>query len=206
MSILSPALLGAVGLVLLAAALGHLRSPRDLRRGLDAQDLLPGGLRGPVVVLLGPVEALLGVAALVVSVVEVPAGVTLAVGMPIAVLFLAFTVYLAQVLRVTNGRVVPCACGLGETPVSRSAVLRGGILTVLAVVGGVGAGPWALAQAPAQEIGVAVAAMLVLALATALMPAARAVPDAAIHHAGVPNHSQNVSTTVQTTRKIGGTR
>lgn len=188
MSVLSPALLGAAGLVLLAAATSHLRSPAALRRGLDAHDLLPRGARTAVALLLGPLEAVLGAAALVVAVTAVPRPVALAVGMPVAGLFLALTLYLVRVLRATRGRPVPCACGLGETPVSRSAVLRGGILTAMALVGTVTADGWALVGAPAAEVGVALAAMLVLALAVALLPAARAVPDAAIR---VRGHEQN---------------
>lgn len=210
MSILSPALLGAVGLVLVAAAVGHLRSPGALRRGLDAHGVLPSAGRGPVALVLGPVEAVLGLAALVVAVTDVPLGASLAVSMPIAALFLVLTLYLARVLRATRGRVVPCACGLGEAPVSRTAVLRGGILTVLAVLGGATAGTWTLAGAPAAEAGVALAAMLVLALSTALLPAARAVPEAAIRHdahghtAPGRNRYENAGTANETTMFLRG--
>lgn len=186
MSVLSPALFGAAGLVLLAAAVSHLRSPAQLRAGLRAHGVLPEGTRAAVSRVLGPAEAVLGATALVVAAVEVPSGLSLAVSMPIAGLFLAFTLYLWQVLRTTEGRVVPCACGLGETPVSRSAVLRGGILTAVAVLGGATGGGWSIAGAPGPEVFVALAAMLVLALAAALLPAARAVPEAAIIHHGGP--------------------
>lgn len=184
MSVLSPALLGAVGLVLLAAAVGHLRAPGELRSGLRAHGVLPGGAQRVVAGLLGPLELALGAAALGVAVVDVPLGLSLAVSMPVAGLFLAFTGYLWQVLRTTTGRVVPCACGLGATPVTRSAVLRGGILTALALTGGVAGSGWELATAPAAEVFVALAAMLVLALAVALLPAARTVPEPAIVHPG----------------------
>ncbi|MCK0113510.1 hypothetical protein MWU75_15285 [Ornithinimicrobium sp. F0845] len=211
MSILSPALLGAVGLVLLASAAAHLRSPAALRRGLDAHGVLPPGARGPVALVLGPLEALLGAGALVTAVIDVPSGVALAVSMPIAGLFLAFTLYLGQVLRAAQGRVVPCACGLGEAPVSRTAVLRGGILTTLALVGGVSADGWSLAGAPAAEAGVALAAMLVIALSVALLPAARAVPEAAIrreagihHELGGQNLPKNARRASKTSPKMGG--
>ncbi|NLG22402.1 MAG: hypothetical protein GX555_13345 [Actinomycetales bacterium] len=184
MSILSPALLGAVGLVLLAAATGHVRAPASLRRGLDAHGVLPGAARPLVAGVLAPLEAVLGVVALVCAVAPVPSPVGFAVSMPIAGLFLALTLYLARVLRDAQGRVVPCACGLGETPVTRSAVLRPGILAVLALVGGVTSGGWSLAEAPAAEAGVALAAMLVLALSVALLPAARAVPESVVTHSG----------------------
>lgn len=182
MSVLGPALLGAAGLVLLAAAVGHLRSREELRSGLRAHGVLPQRAQVVVSGVLGPLEAVLGAAALVVAVGDVPAGVSLAVGMPIAGLFLAFTGYLWQVLRTTDGRVVPCACGLGATPVTRSAVLRGGILAGAAVTGGISGSGWDLPSAPVPESFVALAAMLVIALATALLPAARTVPQAAIVH------------------------
>ena len=60
MSVLSPALLGAAGLVLLASAAGHLRSPGTLRRGLQAQGVLGTRGRRAVALVLGPVEGVLG--------------------------------------------------------------------------------------------------------------------------------------------------
>lgn len=184
MSVLSPALLGACGLVLLSAAISHLRSPQALRRGLLAHRVLPADTHAPVSVVLGPLEAVLGLAALIVALTGASSGVALGVSVPIAGLFVLLTLYLAQVLRVTAGQVVPCACGLGEAPVSQSAILRGGILAGMAVLGGVSAQGWSVADAPAPEIFVALAAMLVLALAAALLPAARAVPEAALIHQG----------------------
>src|SRR5690606_29460433 len=108
----------------LAAAVGHLRDPDSLRRGLRAHGVLPDGAHRSVAVLLGPLEAVLGAAALVAAVTGPSLAATLAVSMPIAGLFLALTGYLGQVLRVTAGAVVPCACGLGEAPVGRPAVVR----------------------------------------------------------------------------------
>lgn len=192
MSILSPALLGSVGLVLLAAAASHLRDPDSLRRGLRAHGILPDGAQRVVSVLLGPLEAVLGAAALVAAVTGPSLAAALVVSMPIAGLFLVLTGYLARVLRVTAGQVVPCACGLGEAPVGRSAVVRGGTLTVMALAGGATASGWSVSGAAAEEVVVALSAALVLGLVTALLPAARAVPDAAIrasaagfaHHGG----------------------
>ncbi|USQ80063.1 hypothetical protein NF556_21165 [Ornithinimicrobium faecis] len=191
MSILSPALLGAVGLVMVAASLSHLRSPEALRRGLRAHQVLPERLHTPVSRVLGPLEAVLGAAALVVALTGAPLGAALLIGMPLAGLSLALALYLWQVLRVTAGQVVPCACGLGEAPVSQSAVLRGGILAVLAVAGATTANGWAVHTAPAAEIFVALAAMLVLALATALLPAARAVPEAELMPARAHDHGSH---------------
>lgn len=186
MSILSPALLGAAGLVLLAAGLGHLRSPADLRRGLAAHRVLPGALHRAVALVLGPVEVALGALALVAAVGAGSwgRGVAVGVSMPVTLLFLLLTAYLFRVLRTTRGQVVPCACGLGETPVGPPTVARAAILTALAALGGVTAQGWSLASAPAAEVFVALAAMLVLALATALLPAARTVPEAVLAHGG----------------------
>lgn len=180
MSVLSPALLGAVGLVMVAASIGHLRSPEVLRRGLRAHGVLPTRLHDPLSRVLGPVEGVLGVAALVVAVTGPPWVAALAVGMPLAGLCLALTWYLVRVLRHTAGAVVPCACGLGEAPVNQSAVLRSGLLAALSLLGALTANGWAIATAPVEEAVVALAAALVLALATALLPAARAVPELTI--------------------------
>lgn len=187
MSILSPALLAAVGLVLLASAVSHLRSPVLLREGIRAHDVLPHRTQGPVSHVLGPVEAVLGAAALVAAVSGPSLTAALVVSMPIAGLFLALTAYLWQVLRVTSGQVVPCACGLGEAPVSPSTVLRAGILAAMAIAGGVTAAGWAAASAPVTEVVVALAAALVLAVSAALLPAARAVPEAAIYTSHRPH-------------------
>lgn len=191
MSVLSPALLGAVGLVLLAAAFGHLRDPGALRGGLRAHGVLPDGTHRLVSVLLGPLEAVLGAAALVAAVTGPSLIAALAVSMPIAGLFLVLTGYLVQVLRVTAGRAVPCACGLGDTPVGRPAVVRGGILTVMAFVGGATAAGWSASGVPAEEVVVALAAALVLGLATALLPAARVVPDAALRAAATGGNTHH---------------
>lgn len=189
MSILSPTLLGAVGLVLVTASLSHLRSPEALAAGLRAHNVLPGHLHGWVSRALGPVEAALGVGLLLVAGAGLPTGATLAVSMPTVLLFLILTGYLARVLRIADGRPVPCACGLGQIPVSRSAVLRAGILALFALLGAVTDGGWSLASAPVLEVAVAGAAVLVLALATALLPAARAVPEAVLAHGGTPRHT-----------------
>ena len=180
MSILSPALLAAVGLVLLASGASHLRAPAGLLRGLRAQGVLPEGTHRPVALLLGPVEVLLGAAALVAAATGPSRTTALAVGLAAAGLFLALTVYLRRVLAVSAGEPVPCACGLGEVPVSLSTVVRAGILSAMAVTAAVTAGGWSVAAAPAVETTVAVAAALVLALSAAVLPAARTVPEAAV--------------------------
>lgn len=185
MSVLSPALLGAVALVLLASAVSHLRAPAALQRGLGAHGVLPPGTHRPVSLVLGPVEAVLGLAALGAALTGPATGTVLLMTAPAAALLLALTVYLGRVLRTTAGRVVPCACGLGEAPVSGSTLARAGVLTAMAVTGGVTATGWSVPAAPAAEVLVTGAAALVLALSTALLPAARAVPEATVrtsHH------------------------
>ncbi|AXH97182.1 MauE/DoxX family redox-associated membrane protein [Ornithinimicrobium avium] len=181
MSILSPALLGAVGLVLLASAAGHLRSPAALRHGLDAQGVVPQVARRAVSLLLGPVETVLGVAAILAAVTGPRPALALWAGLPSAALFAVLALYLTAVLRSTAGRPVPCACGLGEAPVGPSTVLRAAFLGAMAALGGATAGGWSPGTAPHEELIVALAAALVLAVATALLPAARAVPAATLH-------------------------
>lgn len=183
MSVLSPALLGAVGLVLLVSAAAHLRSPSALRRGLDAQDVLPGGVRGAVTILLGPVEAVLGAGCMLAAATGPGPAAALSAGLPAAVLLLVLGGYLVVVLRATRGRPVPCACGLGETPVAPAAVLRAGVLAAMAALGAVTADGWTASGAPAREVFVALAAALVLAVATVLLPAARSLPDPALRGA-----------------------
>lgn len=193
----------AVGLVLLAAAAGHLRDARGTRAALAAHDLLPAGMQRPVAVLLAPLELVLG-AALLLGAAGVGGRGLGAVGsslLPVAggataALLAGFTAYLALVVRSTRGKdEVPCGCGLGATPVGHWAVLRAALLLALAllatvsatagVLGGVGSGSapgWA--ELPTDEasalaqVFVAAAAGLTLAVATAVLPAARSVPAA----------------------------
>lgn len=193
MSLVTAAAALAVGLVLVAAATGHLRDPRGTRAALAAHDVLPSGLRRVVAAVLPPIELGLGVA-LLLGVLGRPAlGPVLTVALPVtagaAVLLLAgFTAYLALVLRRSRGAAdVPCGCGLGTTPVSHWAVARAGVLLALAVAatfGGIlgGAPDWSALptdEAPLlAQAFVVVAAGSTLALATAALPAARAVPTA----------------------------
>lgn len=175
--ITSPVLLAAVGAVLLAAATGHLLSRGSLARGLRTHGVLPEALRRPVALLLPLVEVVLG-GALVASALGA-GGVPLArsAGAGAALLAAGFTAYLWVVLRRTGGDPVPCACGLGEAPLSRSGVLRAGLLAAFAAVGALTAAGWSATAVPGVEVAVAAGAALTLALAVALLPAARAVPE-----------------------------
>lgn len=193
MTTLTAAAALAVGLVLLAAGTGHLRDARGTRAALAAHDLLPAGLQRVAGVLLAPVELALG-AALVLGAAGLggaapgAAGVSLlaVAGGAAAALLAGFTTYLALVLRRTRGRAeVPCGCGLGATPVGPWTVLRAALLLGLALLAAVGAAaggvpdwsalPTDEAPALAQALVVA-AAGLTLAVASAALPAARAVP------------------------------
>lgn len=178
MSVLSPALLGALALVLLASAVGHLRDPVALRSGLLAHGVLPAVLRGPVALLLPLVEVVLGVAAvLAVAGPGDPVLLTRLTGGGAFLLFAAFTTYLIIVLRTRPEPGVPCACGLGAASVGAASVLRAGVLALFAGVAALSAGGWTLATRPGVEIAVTLAAAVTLAVATALLPAAREVPD-----------------------------
>ncbi|GGK58134.1 MauE/DoxX family redox-associated membrane protein [Ornithinimicrobium pekingense] len=182
MSVLSPALLAAVGLVLAVAGVGHVRAPAELRSGLHAHGVLPGATHRAVALLLGPAELALGLAVLVVAAAGPVPGTALATGGAAAALLLALTAYLRRVLAVSRsaGRPVPCACGLGEAPVGPSTVARAAILTLMATVGGLTANGWSAPAAPLPEVLVVLAAALVLAVGTSLLPAARAVPEPAV--------------------------
>lgn len=177
MSVLSPALLGAVALVLLASAAGHLRHPVALRSGLLVHDVLPAALHRPVSVLLPVAELTLGAVALwAIAGPGDPVLLTRLGGAGAALLFAGFTAYLLAVLRTRPQPGVPCACGVGEASVGPASVARAGLLAGFAAVAALTAGGWTLTTRPALEVVVTVAAALTLAVATALLPAAREVP------------------------------
>ena len=174
MSVLAPALLGSVGLVLLVAGTTHLRRPAELRDGLTRHGVLPGWSRRPVGVGLPLVETALGLLLLL-----VPAGVGAAAPPAVgaALLCAAFAGYLGVVLRRHPAGGVPCACGLGTAPVTGTAVVRAVLLAVLALAGGLTDAGWTVTDRPWPEVLVAVSAAVVLALTTATLPANRAVPE-----------------------------
>lgn len=174
MSVLSPGLLGAVGLVLVVAGTGHLRRPVDLRTGLARHGVVPGWALHPVRWGLPPLELALGLLVLLAAVGTVPAAWP---ALATALLSATFTAYLWTVLRRHPGEEVPCACGLGSTPVTGTSVARAALLALFAVTGGLTADAWAIADRPWYEVLVAVSAAAVLALATAALPATRAVPQ-----------------------------
>jgi hypothetical protein len=174
MSVLSPALLGAVGLVLLVAGTAHLRRPAGLRDGLVRHGILPRWARGPVVVAIPALELALGVLLLLVPVGRGPA---LAPAVAAAVLLAAFSGYLQVVTRRHPAGDLPCACGLGSTPVNSTAVARAALLALFALAGGVADSGWTLTDRPWPEVLVAVSAAGVLALTAVVLPATRVVPD-----------------------------
>ncbi|ANS79115.1 hypothetical protein SGUI_1719 [Serinicoccus hydrothermalis] len=189
MSLLGGAGALAVGLVLLAAGVGHLRGPRDTARALRAHGVLPGGSVGPVARTLGPLEVCLGLGLLVAATGLLPPGPARLLALAGTALCLAFAAYLWVVQRRVAGAPVPCGCGLGTTPVGPWAVARAGVLAalallaVLAPVTGWQDAPGAPAGA---QLAVAVLAGGALAVATAALPAARAVPEQLTTLARVP--------------------
>lgn len=193
MSLITAAAAVAVGLVLLMAATGHLRDHRGTQAALAAHDVLPSWLRRVVAAVLPSTELVLGLTLLLAVLGPAVLGPVTAVALPLAaggaaLLLAGFTAYLTLVLRRARGAAdVPCGCGLGTTPVSHWAVARAGVLLALAVaatLGGIrgGAPDWPALptdEAPVlAQAFVVVAAGLTLALATAALPAARAVPAA----------------------------
>lgn len=177
MSILSPAFLAAAGLVLLASAAAHLRDPRALSVALGVQRMLPAAARRPVAAALAPVELAVGMAVLAGALGLVTAGWARLAGLGAALLCAAFTGYLLAVLRSRPADRVPCGCGVSEAPVGGPAVVRAGVLSVMAGVGALTADGWTALQAPASHALVVACAASTLAVATALLPAARLVSD-----------------------------
>lgn len=184
MSVLGAAGATACSLVLGAAALGHLRDPGALRRAVAAHGVLPDrSLRGARVLVLPVLEAGLALTLAVALLTGAPGlGRWTAAGA--LLLFAAFAAYLALVLRRTAGATaLPCGCGLGEAPLTGWAVARAGVLTVLAgmaSLAGIPPGTGSLdPTVPVwPQLLVIVAAGVSLALGAALLPAARAVPEA----------------------------
>ncbi|KUG52839.1 hypothetical protein AVL62_14820 [Serinicoccus chungangensis] len=179
MSVLAAAGLWAVGLVLLVSGLSHARAPRSTRVALRAHGTLPPAAHRGVALVLGPVELVLALGLLAGGLGVLDAAAVRALGLGAALLCLAFAAYLRVVRRRTAGQEVPCGCGLGTTPVTGWSVVRAGLLGALALTGAaLPTGPWdAGTGAPVwAQVVVAAAGGLALAVATAALPAARAVP------------------------------
>lgn len=185
MSVLGPALLLAVGLVLAAAGVAHLRDPRSLGDAVRLHRVLPTRLVPPRA--LGLLELVVGLALVGSALTGAVTGGRVA-GIAAALLLAAMTGYLARA-RVLQARSdagdLPCGCGIAEAPLGPWVVARGAGLTTAAALGALTASSWAIAQRPAAEVVVALAAGLTLALVLALLPAARAVPAAATVAGGV---------------------
>lgn len=115
---------GAAALLLLAAGVGHLRHRRLFAATLAAQRLLPVRVQALVAAVMGPLEVLLGTAALPALVVG-GRPVRLA-ALAAALLYLAFGGYVAFVWR-TRPR-VPCGCFGSQAPASGATVLRAVVL------------------------------------------------------------------------------
>lgn len=179
MSVLAAAGALAVGLVLLVSGADHLRSPRSTRAALRAHGVLPVPAHRPVALVLGPGEILLALGLLAVGAGLLDPLPTRAAALGAALLCLGFTAYLVLALRRTAGADVPCGCGLGTTPLTHWSIVRAGLLTTFAVAAlTLPTGAWSSAPgAPVwAQVVVAACAGLALAVATAALPAARAIP------------------------------
>jgi len=179
-SILSPALLAAVALVLLTSGVGHLVHGESLRRALAVHGVLPGSLRRVVATALPVAEVALGgllLAATFGLAGEGPLPGRVA-GLGATGLFALFAAYLALVLRAHPDDEVPCACGVGETSMGPAALGRAVGLAALTLVGVLTAQGWVLAGRPVEEVLVVGAAGVSLSITVSLLPAARALPEA----------------------------
>lgn len=175
---MTPALLAACALVLLASAGAHLRRPRALASGMAAHGVLPAGVRTPLAWLVVTTEAVLGVAGLVAALMG-PRWLAALAGAAMAVLFGLMAAYVHAAHRRSAGA-VPCACGIGEAPLGPWVTLRAALLAGLAAVaGGVAAfssGAWGFAGRPWDELVVLACAAVTLAVSTALLPVAHTTP------------------------------
>lgn len=188
MSVLTAATALAVGLVLLASGAEHVRAPRSTRAALRAHGVLPVPTHRALALLLGPVELVLALALLAGGVGLLAPLPTRVAALGAVLLCLGFTAYLLLALRRTTGADVPCGCGLGTTPLTHWSVVRAGLLAAFAVTAlALPSGPWSSTSgAPVWAQGVVAAcAGLALAVATAALPAARAVPARLTTLAGV---------------------
>lgn len=180
MSLLGAAAALAVGLVLLAAGTGHLRDTAGTRRALAAHGVLPDAWRPAVAGLLGPLEVLLGLGLIAGAAGLLGPAPTRTVALAAVLLLAGLTAYLTVVQRGRDGRELPCGCGLGTAPVGHWAILRAAVLGVLALVPAAAPVQSWVAQPGAPvwaQVTVAIAGGLALAVATATLPAARALPE-----------------------------
>ncbi|GAA4879536.1 MauE/DoxX family redox-associated membrane protein [Serinicoccus chungangensis] len=179
MSALAAACAWAVGAVLLASGLSHTRAPGSTRAALQAHGTLPAPTHRWLALGLGPVELVLAVGLLAAGAGLLGGPGVRALALGAAALCLGFAAYLRVVRRRTHGQEVPCGCGLGTAPVTGWSVLRAGLLAAFALVTlALPTGPWTAAPgAPVwAQVVVAAGGGLALAVATAALPAARAVP------------------------------
>jgi hypothetical protein len=169
---MTPALLGACGLVLLAGGLGHARHPAATRATVAAHGVLPRSGTTFVGTALPAVEIILG-AALLIAIASGSDVVARWLGMVAAVLFAGFTAYLVRALQAGSGG-MPCACGVGEAPLGPWTAIRAGLLALMAAVGAVAPLGVPPGQRPGAQIIVLCCAAVALAVGISVLPAARA--------------------------------
>ena len=143
--------------LLLAAGIGHLRNRVWLRAVLSAQGTLPIRLRPLVVAALGPVEILLGLACLGLTILQQPGHKALL--LVLAATYVAFGVATAVVVRRSPG--APCGCFSDQTPASWATVTRSAVLAVAAAV---------TAMTTTQATGLCLAAGAVVAVVLWVLP------------------------------------
>ena len=169
---MTPALLGACGLVLLAGGVAHARRPAATRASVAGHGVLPRAGTEVVGVALPAVEMVLG-AMLLIAVAWGSEQVARGLGLGAAVLFAGFTAYLLRALREGSAG-MPCACGVGEAPLGPWTVMRAGLLALIATVGA--AAPLGVppGDRPAAQLIVLGCAAVALAVGVSVLPAARA--------------------------------
>lgn len=181
MNLLSPALSGAVGVVLLGATTAHLVRPTTLPRALAAHRVLPltaPATRTLIAALMVAIQGLLGVLLVAAALGWGGAGVARGSALAAMVLGAAMAGYLILALRRNPaGEPIPCGCGVGEAPLSTASVLRAVLLAAMAAVAAAAVPTgYRFGELPAQELAVLGAAICSLAIPLALLPAARSQP------------------------------
>lgn len=169
---MSEALLAVVAVMLFGAGAAHLRDPHAVRTVLESHDVLARRLRRPVALGLPLVELAVAVALLI----GLGSGwtATFVVATIAAALLAAMTCYVHVAAARSQGRAVPCGCGIGEAPLGLWVTVRSGLLTALALFGALTVRDGPTLARPAEELVVMAAAVLALSLCLGALPAARA--------------------------------
>ena len=149
-----------------------LAEPRSLVAVLDSHGVLARRLRRPVARGLPLVEVAVAVALLL----DLATGwaATYVIGLTAAALLAAMTLYVHVAASRSEGRTVPCGCGVGEAPLGLWVTVRSALLTALALGGALTVRDGPTLARPAEELVVMAAAVLALSICLGALPAARA--------------------------------